>query len=404
MEHTAWLDQEGGVPAAPFGLAAQTPFSPREASVAIYPNHVPAFVDREMERIYQSIYSSAFFLRDEERAGGPVGTYVVRSQGQVTGILLFRIRERRIEVINEIIPLEAAEIERFAHHMFIRFGKADVIQFNAIRTAFSQLAFPSQRYPVSEDLVLAMPGSAQDYLASLGKSTRKTIKGYTNKLMRAFPSFRYEVCPGEQADLGQVQEIISFNRARMAQKNKVSAVDQAEADRIMALTRQYGLVGVATIDGRVCAGAVTCRVGDHYFMLLSAHDPRYDSFRLGMLCCYLTVADCVERGGLECHFLWGRYPHKIMLGGVPRNLDKVLVYRSRAILLRNADGALKAAFQGRLLRTRMWLLYDAAQQDGLAARLAVRGVDWLRRRRHRAAPVPAAEDPLAPSGQTEVNF
>ena len=68
---------------------------------------------------------------------------MVRSDGQTTGILLFRIRERRIEVINEIIPLEAAEIERFAHHMFIRFGKAQVIQFNAIRTAFGRLAFPS---------------------------------------------------------------------------------------------------------------------------------------------------------------------------------------------------------------------------------------------------------------------
>jgi hypothetical protein len=293
-----------------------------------------------------------------EQSRGPISTYVARANDAIISIFLFTLSARSVQVLNEMIALERAEVERFASHIFNRFSGVDIILFNAVAAGFTRLALPFQRHRMSEDIVLTMPPTAQEYLASLGKSTRKTIKGYSNRLRRAFPSFRYQVFEGGQVDVRHILDIIAFKRQRLAARNKASGIDQEETQRLIALVRRYGLVGVATIDGRICAGAISCRVGGHYFMLLSAHDPQYDSYRLGMLCCYFAVCDCIARGGSECHFLRGRYGYKTMLLGQRRDFHRLLIYRSHVHMLRNPGIVLKTACAAALRQAGIWLRHN----------------------------------------------
>jgi hypothetical protein len=343
---------------------------PARFSIVCYENEVPEFVRKEMERLYENIFSSVALHRIYDADKRRLNTYVVWENEEVMTIFLFYRERQKVTVFNQMIHIGHAEIDRFAHYIFNRFARVAIITFKAIETGRKAFTFPFQQFRCTEDIVLTLPRSEGEYLASLGKSTRKTIRGYTNRLMRNYPSFRYDVYEKEEVNEQHIRDIIRFNRERMASKSKHSAIDEGEAERIIKLVREYGLVGVASIDGTVCAGAISCQVGSHYYMLVSSHDPGYDAQRLGLLCCYLCICDCIGRGGGKCHFLWGRYENKYMLGGVQRDLECVVLYRSHGRLLLNAGTALKNAFTACLFQAKIWLLYDAKNRKSFFFRVA----------------------------------
>ncbi|MES2536116.1 MAG: GNAT family N-acetyltransferase [Pseudomonadota bacterium] len=364
-----------------------------EFSTVCYRNEIPEFVEREMERLYESIYSTVAFYKIYGAGHEGMSTYVVWRNEKIITVFLFRMENGKVTVFNHMVNIRHAEIERFSAYIFSTLEQVAVIIFKAVGIVRRRLPFPCQQYQCTEDIVLKLPDSESAYLASLGRSTRKTVRGYINKTMRNHPSFRYDVYERGDVDEKHIRDIIGFNRARMASKYKESAIDEAEAERIIKLVRQYGLVGVATIDGTVCAGSISCCIGSHYFMLVSAHDATYDALRMGLLCCYLSICDCIARGGRECHFLCGRYDNKYMLQGVQRSLDCMVIYRSRARMLLHAGTALKAAFSAILFQARMWLLYNGNNQKSFFFRVAGKLLLRVRKqRRNRAASsAPAAQ-------------
>ena len=347
-----------------------------EVSVTCYPNHIPAFAATELKRLYGSVFSSLEHFRiygGTER----IGTCVARRGGEVVSVILFRIEGSRIVALNEFIRLDAREIARFADAVFAAFPQARSVSFNAIELPAGPLPYPAQRFNCSEDIALALPPTPEAYLARLGKATRKNIKHHLSRLRRSFPSLRFEVREREEIDAADVRDIIALNRARMAGKRKTSYLDQAESERLLQLARSCGLVAALRIDGRVCAGSICARVGGNYFSYVTAHDPAYDDYRLGTLCCYLTICEAIARGGREFHLLWGRYQYKYMLAGVQRDLDHLDLYRTRLDYLRNGGTVLKNAWRSRLRQAKFWLL-DPRQQERPALRTAL---SWLRQLR-----------------------
>lgn len=233
-------------------------------SFSCYENEIPPFVEAEMERLYGSLYSSIPQLRVGGNLDG-VSTYVVQKGRELVTIFLFRIDGRRLEVLNEVIRIEEEDIRRFATYIFSGFGAIDVVSFHAIQMDFGSIPFKYQQFECLEDIVVPLPGNTEDYTASLGRSTRKNLRYYRNALMHAFPSFRFSIYEKGAIEPQHVRDIIDLNRARMADKNIVSGIDEAEAAKLNYLARERGLVVVATIDGHVCAGAITFRVGENFF-------------------------------------------------------------------------------------------------------------------------------------------
>ncbi len=309
-------------------------------STCFFMNEIPSFAGAELERLYGSIYASIgqFLVYDHD---GPASTYVARRDSSVVAILLFRLEGHCVKVLNEVIQLDIEEINRFARFAFASFPAAQVIMFHALGTGPEKPDFLYQRYNCLEDIVLALPGTEQAYFASLGKNTRRNLKRYQRKLLDVHPGFCFDILDAGQIDSQIIDDIVALNRARMAVKKKVSALQASHTDALIQLAQHCGLVGVARINGRVCAGAISFRTGKNYYLSVIAHDPLYDEFWLGILCCYMTICACIARGGKEFHFLWGEYEYKYTLLGVRRDLDNLTLYRSPLQLLRHADVALK---------------------------------------------------------------
>ncbi|GAB3555078.1 hypothetical protein GCM10027343_43710 [Noviherbaspirillum agri] len=316
-----------------------------------------------MEHLYQHRYASYEQLQVYGHVSRDTIAYVAHRGDTLVAALLYRVAAGRVTVLNEQMRLNEEEIERFAGHVFSSYPSVHAISFPVVQAETRRLPFPHQQFHSTQDIVLDLPGSVEEYIGRLGKSTRSYVKRYLNKLKREHPSFTFTVFTNEEIRAEHVRAIIGFNKARMSGRNKESYIDEQEERRILELLKLRGFVGVVTIDGKVCAGTINTCFGKNYFLQVIAHDPAYDDYGLGTLCCYLTICECIARKGGAYHFLWGQYEYKYRLLGVQRDLDHIVVYRSRRHMLAKLPMVAGMAYNGYKYTARSWLLNKARRKD-----------------------------------------
>ncbi len=341
-----------------------------DVSIQCYDNDVPPFIGTAMERLYGNLFSSVAYYR-VFGGGDNASAYVVRDGKNIVCAWLFRRHRHAVRVINEGIHVDQDDVLRFASYIFGRFPGVNVISFHAVRPNMVALPMPFQRFNCLEDMVLTLPSSAENYTSSLGRSTRSYIHRYLNKLKRDVPGFEFRVFTAGEVEEAHIRHIIGLNRLRMASKGKESINDEDTTRRIIRLAKECGLVGVIMIDGRICAGSINYRAGVNYFLETLAHDPEWDEYRLGTLCCYLTICECIARGGSEYHFLWGQDEYKARLLGVQRDLDDIVIYRSWLHMVLYGKLVMLHTFHAAVRRARVWVR-AMRRRDDLRGRLVTR--------------------------------
>ncbi|MDQ9171878.1 GNAT family N-acetyltransferase [Oxalobacteraceae bacterium R-40] len=319
-----------------------------------YMNAVPAFAEILLERLYGNIFSSLAHYRIYNGTMG-IHTYIACKDEQVLAVLLYRTAGTHVRILNEATQFAAIEIDRFAQHVFRTYPSVNVISLHAVSLEGKTHGFPLQRFNCLEDIVLGLPSSAEEYMAGLGKSTRNYLNRYQNKLKRAFPALCYETYTRHEIQESHIHEILELNRSRMEGKGKLTPWTAIDRQRMLELARICGMVNLITIDGRICAGTINYRVNDNYFLEVIAHAPEYNDYRLGTICCFITICKCIALGGKEYHFLWGQSDYKYRLGGVQHDLEHVSIFRSRRQMLRNANLVLSNLFHCYDRKMRLWV-------------------------------------------------
>ncbi|GIZ52218.1 GNAT family N-acetyltransferase [Noviherbaspirillum aridicola] len=339
----------------------------QEETISLYEGTVPEFVAGELERLYRNPYCTLLHHALHGALDGGTGAYVARRDGEVSAVLLFRRHGETLRVLNEQLRIDAAEVDRFARHVFAAFAGVNIIDLNAVAIRGGALTLPAQHFRCTEDIVLELPATTEAYRARLGKATRSYVSRYLNRLRKDFPDMRHEFVDGAHVAEEDLLAIIRMNAARMQGKRHESYIDAEETRRILTMVRQHGMASLLRLNGRLCAGAINLHYRGSYFLKVIAHDPAYDSYRLGTLCCFLNICACIERGGDEYHFLWGRYEYKYRLAGVQRDLEHIALYRSRAQMLRHARLAMRNAVTGARMEARDWLLAKVREQGSMGA-------------------------------------
>jgi hypothetical protein len=339
---------------------------------------VPEFAAQALDRLYGSLYASFSHFSLSDTAQPAPHTWVGYRHGEVVGVLLFRLRVDQVFLLTEMFCLEQAVADAFSRAVFARFREIKTIHFNAISLSGPLTGWPLQHYAFSENYVIRLPQTVDQYRASIGKSTRKTLRGYGNRLHRDFPDFSWDVRAVGEMRAHELRSVIRqlhrFKRDSLAARGKLAEISRRETARLLILARHAGLIGIARIGDRVCGGSLACRIGGNYVMLLSAADPALASYRLGILCCFWSICDCIRAGGRECHLLWGRYQYKTQLLGEPRSLLRLTIYRSRLRMALSpllVIGILMAATRYRL---RDWLLPQFAGRSSALSRCFGRAI------------------------------
>jgi hypothetical protein len=347
------------------GVASPAAFQPQVLSFGtdivseIYKQSIPGFASMALDRLHGSLYASSRYLQLSDPEQTTPNTWIGYRSGEVIGVLLFRIEGKRVIVLCEVISLDSLQVNAFAASVFSNFSGICHIAFNAVSLSMPPTSLPTQFYPFSENYVLTLPASTEGYMAMLGKSTRQSLRGYRNRLLRDFPDFRWSAYTCDELSEEQQRQLVSilqdFKRESMSARGKSAAIDATETQHLLTMAAESGLFGVARVNGRICAGAFSCRIGDSYVMLLSASDPAMSVYRLGLLTCLWSVNDCIHRGGRQCHMLWGRYQYKHQLLAVPKSLYRLVVYPSVAQMLMQPITVLRMFFCGRYIRCMQWL-------------------------------------------------
>ncbi len=324
-------------------------------SVEYHDKVVPAHVEQVLHTLYGNLHSSMPHFRVY---GGleDASTFILRTNQEIVAVFLFSMEDNKIRVLNEGMEVDELAIMQFANFIFQRYKSVDLISFNGIAHSLKRLDFPFVQCFCTDDSVVSLPNSIDAYLQSLGKSTRKNIKQYLNRLQRDYPSFDFSVHDGRTVDEQLIRKIISLNRIRFDKKGKVSAITPMDEDRIIQMIRACGIVGCISIDGEPAGGSLVYCIGQHYHSWLKAHDPVYDDYRLGLISSFLMIGECIRRGGKTYHLMWGREPHKALLNSELRNFFNVTVYRNHAAALRNCGTLFRHIYQHNLRQGKIWLL------------------------------------------------
>jgi hypothetical protein len=322
-----------------------------DALIYCYINEIPPFIEDGLENLYETLHSSLPFFR-VFRSIEDVSCYVVRRDEIPSIILLFTFKNRRVEVLNEMIELDQAEVYRFTRYIFSQFPQVDMIRFKAAKTTTCKFGFPLQRYNSKDTYVVTLPGTPEEYTAGIGKSTRKDIRSHKNSILRDFPSYESNFYVNEGIDEMHIREIIKFSESRIAAKGlKISH----DAERIIHMARTCGFVNVATIDGRVCAGSVNYRVGSSYFAEIIGFDTRYEKYGLGILCAYQTLCESIVRGGKRFSLAGGTFDYKRRLLALPLEMDELQIYRSYSKMIVNLDRTIQVMLVGYIRRLKKML-------------------------------------------------
>ena len=311
-----------------------------------YTNYIPDYAERELARLHAGRYSSLphfeiYGLADQ------ASTYVARRDDQTTALLLYRRNGRIVRVLNEGIPLTMDEAQRFADHIFTRYADTAAVQLRAVEMPPAPVQLLVQRVECEQDSVLTLPASKEEYLSSLGPRTRALLKNRLNKLKREHPDMAFHITEQGQIDPQHVRTVLALHRARVRNRRDAIQIDADEENRIIQMAARCGLLGVLTVDGRCCAGSICYRNGDVVSARFLGHDADYDVYRMGVLCAYLTCAECIARRGLrQFNFGWGKEAYKSRLGGQARTLSDVVIYRDLTQRLRLAPLALRLRWHG----------------------------------------------------------
>ncbi|HYG88770.1 MAG TPA: GNAT family N-acetyltransferase [Azospirillum sp.] len=325
------------------------------AAVSCHVNDVPPYLEDELVRLYGHVHSSLPFF-ETSRPMENARVYVARDGGRPSAIFVFTIRRGELTVFNEMARVSRTEIERFAAYAFRQFPQVSLVRFPAVETDRGALRFPTQRYDAKEDWVVDLAPTPEAYMASLGKKTRDTIKSHMRKLVREHPSFTVQVHRGEQICPTLVRDIIALSRANIFAKKKMFGIDEAEADRIVRLSRRIGVVVALRIDGRLCGGSVNYAVGDRWLGEVIAHDAAFNRYSLGGIVCHLTLCESIARGARKFHMGGGRNPYKAKAGGIRHDMECLVLYRSYAHLALNGHKAARVCVDRVMRRAKVWML------------------------------------------------
>ena len=343
----------------PIGEARPDPVSSAIAC-EIHEHAVPPFVAAALDRLYGSMYASWRHLQLCEADRPLPHAWVAWRHGVVAAALLFRIEPSRVLVLTEMMAIDAGLVDAFCRSVYGRYSQVGIIVLNAVdvtgRDRPRPWRCPSQSYAFSEDYLVELPAKVDAYRALLGKSTRKTIQGYGNRIARELPGLQWECRDATEMSRMEQRTLVRilqrYKRDSMHERGKQAAIDRRDTARLLVLAHICGLYGVARVNGRVVAGSLACRFGDHYVMLLSAADPALARFRLGFLACYWSICDCISRQATVCHLLWGRYDYKVQLLGRVRVLRRVQLYRSWLTMLCRPHWVVRMMWQSALNQAR----------------------------------------------------
>jgi hypothetical protein len=353
------------------------PATRSDARVASYPDlRAVVFLDRvpdgagdELPGLYSSLFSTVEWFAVGDKLE-PTGACVLEEPHHV---ILFHSSGDTIEILNKEFAIGPRSAERLCRALFRAFPRARRIHLEVLFPP-QELRLPARILYWSDHMVVDLPPSEDDYMASLGKSTRRELRRNWRRLLEAHPTVTTQMLVFSEAPEACIDELVAWKNRRFNARGEQTTwqTNPVASQEFGELVRLRGRIRVMRIDGRAVAVTFLFPVGDTVYSFHSGFDPAYETFSLGSLETWGTIADAIRTGHKHVSLLWGQEAHKRQFGAEPRRATRLSVFRRRTDRLHSLDEAWEVAWRN--LREsgqrRYWRARHAAARQ--ARRLGIR--------------------------------
>ena len=313
-----------------------------DLGAVVHVDEAPAELTAELPALYSSSFSTLeyFTLYDRARPAELRVCELVEPRH----VIVFRARGATAEVLNKVIDIGPHEVERVAAAIFR--ARPELRRIHAeVKFPPAELALPHRELYRADDQVVELPGSVEEYEASLGRSTRNHLRDYRNQVRRRYPGFELRIVAGDELTPELVARALAWNRELVRGRGEEWIYEQhpAWADKTWRLLRRHGVALCGFIDGELVDGQFLLFVGRDCWGYASGLDPSYRDVHLGTVMVVASAREAIARGCARLHLGWGSVEYKRHLGARPVIAWRVALYRSRL------DRALYARERWRLL-------------------------------------------------------
>jgi hypothetical protein len=314
-----------------------------------------------------SLYQSAFAVQEYFKiflgCYDYNALYIFKEKPEESHMLYYMRRPKEVILLNELFEINGAYLTYFADFIFRKYPLVQTITLNRIKKhCVEDIPYPLVLLSSSEDIVLALPPSKEEYKASLSKHTKKNLQNYMNRMRREHPDFAFDVYEAGDFNSSAVSKIIAMNKIRMTSKKIKSGFDLGQERKIIDFCRKFGMISEVRVNGEIISGTICYVLGSHVFLETLSYDTAYNKSRIAQTTLYLTIQELIDRGMTHLHMLWGDYEYKYRFRGVKVDLVSVSVFRAKGLRyhrakIYHASGRKFARFKTnvRLLLTRMHL-------------------------------------------------
>jgi CelD/BcsL family acetyltransferase involved in cellulose biosynthesis len=316
---------------------------------ALAPEWDELLADSEAPTVFLTFaWISAWRQTLGRRAALLVGTARDPGTGELLGIAPFAVEQRSAGPLRITVLVMAGSGAAAPDHLdlIVRHGHPhvaaslwseirslrtwDLIDLDGLRSG-SRLAGLAARRTADRDRrvrrtpcpVLGLPGTWEQYRASLGKNLRQNLGRYRRKLEREIgrPTERLVLEPGEAADT--VERLAGFHQqVRTARGDRGSYADPAMVDFHRELAVRFlesGRLRLHRLDvAGELAAAISCfRYGDTISFYSTGYDPRLAAYGPGREVMAASIRSAIAEGAETYDFLRGDEPHKRSWGALP---------------------------------------------------------------------------------------
>ena len=290
-----------------------------------YVNGLPADYEPFLIQRYNSFITNCRYI-EIHYADYDLGYMLVHKDGELQDLFVFGNRGHLSKCFNSLTSIDSEVFKEFQKQIFITFPKIRKIEIVAsyVKYDFEK----SINYFVSDNHILQLPNSLDEYYSLLGAKTRKHIKARTAKLYKEFKQVDFSIKFGQDVDRDVFDKIIKFNCMRMKGKGKTPGINEDNKNHLYQFVKQYGYVVYLELDGRIVAGCISTLINKTISLHVIAHDNLYSKYNVGEVCAFHLIQKSMENKWSDIQFLWGRSELKRRFLAVCHPLYFYYIYRN----------------------------------------------------------------------------
>ena len=188
----------------------------------------------------------------------------------------------------------------------------------------------------SDDHILQLPTTMEEYYKKLSSSTRQTIKNRKVRLLRDYRDVKFVTKYGAEIDEITIDKIMQLNFNKLKHKGvfhrfDISNKNNLYKNNLFKFTQHYGCVAYIKIDGVIVAGSINTIINKSLFGHVTAYDADLYKYNVGEICAFYLIQTCIENGLSKFHFLWGQSDLKKRMQAKPYVLFSYSIYRSYSL-------------------------------------------------------------------------